>query len=180
MKSDAAPPARILIVDDDPGIREVISDFLVRHGFEADAVADGPALARALATKRPDLIVLDVMLPGEDGLSLCRKLAAAHGPPVIILSAMGDETDRIVGLELGADDYLPKPCNPRELLARIKAVLRRKEDGGLRNKVTATLEFSGWRLDLMSRELRSEDGTVVPLSSGEFALLRALVDPNGY
>ena len=89
---------------------------------------------------------------------------------------MGDETDRIVGLELGADDYLPKPCNPRELLARIKAVLRRKEDGGLRNKVTATLEFSGWRLDLLSRELRSEDGTVVPLSSGEFALLRALVE----
>ena len=176
MHSDSAPPARILIVDDDPGIREVISDFLVRHGFEADAVADGPALARALATKRPDLIVLDVMLPGEDGLSLCRKLAAAHGPPVIILSAMGDETDRIVGLELGADDYLPKPCNPRELLARIKAVLRRKEDGGLRNKVTATLEFSGWRLDLLSRELRSEDGTVVPLSSGEFALLRALVE----
>lgn len=176
MKSDAAPPAKILIVDDDPGIREVISDFLSRHGFEVDAVGDGPALGRALSSKRPDLIVLDVMLPGEDGLSLCRKLATANGPPVIILSAMGDETDRIVGLELGADDYLPKPCNPRELLARIKAVLRRKEENGGQSRVSATLEFSGWRLDLLARELMAQDGTVIPLSSGEFALLRALVE----
>lgn len=176
MRSESTPPARILIVDDDPGIREVITDFLMRHGFDADAVGDGPAMARALAARRPDLIVLDVMLPGEDGLSLCRKLAAAHGPPVIILSAMGDETDRIVGLELGADDYLPKPCNPRELLARIKAVLRRREDGASPNKVAAVLEFAGWRLDLLARELTAADGNVVPLSSGEFALLRALVE----
>ncbi len=168
--------AQILLVDDDPGICDVISEFLVRHGFGVDCAEDGPGLAKALAQKRPDLIVLDVMLPGEDGLTLCRKLAAADGPPVIILSAMGDDTDRIVGLELGADDYLPKPCNPRELLARIKAVLRRRSEPRTETALSAECEFSGWRLDLVRRELRSPDGVMVNLSSGEFSLLRALVE----
>ncbi len=167
---------QIVLVDDDPGIRDVISEFLEKHGFHVEAVPDGAGLGRALSRSKPDLVVLDVMLPGEDGLSLCRKLASADGPPVIILSAMGDDTDRIVGLELGADDYLSKPCNPRELLARIKAVLRRRNetrgDGGL----SAECEFSGWRLDLVKRELRSPDGVMVNLSAGEFSLLRALVE----
>ncbi len=168
--------ANILLVDDDPGIRDAITEFLSKNGYETDSVEDGVGLARALARKRPDLIVLDVMLPGEDGLSLCRKLADGDGPPVIILSAMGDDTDRIVGLELGADDYLPKPCNPRELLARIKAVLRRRSEAKTDAALTAECEFSGWRLDMVRRELRSPDGVMVNLSSGEFSLLRALVE----
>ncbi len=173
---DISPIARVLVVDDDPGIRDVISEFLIRHGFEVDGVADGAALGRSLAIRRPDIIVLDVMLPGEDGLSICRKLASADGPPVIILSAMGDDTDRIVGLELGADDYLPKPCNPRELLARIKAVLRRRNDARRDLGLNAECEFAGWRLDLVRRELKSPDGHLVTLSSGEFTLLRVMVE----
>ena len=119
----AQTSARIIVVDDDPGIRELVSDFLGKHGFDVDAAADSAGLSRALAVRPADLVVLDVMLPGEDGLQICRRLAGADGPAVIMLSAMGEETDRIVGLELGADDYLPKPCNPRELLARVRAVL---------------------------------------------------------
>ncbi len=119
--------ARIVVVDDDPGIRDVVYEFLGRHGFEVETAADAAGLNKALAAGPVDLVVLDVMLPGEDGLAICRRLAAAaNGPAVIMLSAMGEETDRIVGLELGADDYLPKPCNPRELLARVRAVLRRR------------------------------------------------------
>ncbi len=174
--ADPSTSAHVLLVDDDPGIRDVISEFLTRHGFSVTEAADGAGLGRALAAQRPDIIVLDVMLPGEDGLSLCRKLAAADGPPVIILSAMGDETDRIVGLELGADDYLPKPCNPRELLARIKAVLRRRSETRGQVSLSASCEFAGWRFDMVRRELRSPDNVVVNLSSGEFSLLRVFVE----
>ncbi len=106
------PAEHILVVDDDPGIRDVVSDFLTLHGYEVVTAADGKSMERALAAGRPDLVVLDVMLPGEDGLSICRRLSRPGGPGVIMLSAMGEETDRIVGLELGADDYLAKPCNP--------------------------------------------------------------------
>ena len=174
--ADPSTSAHVLLVDDDPGIRDVISEFLTRHGFSVTEAADGAGLGRALAAQRPDIIVLDVMLPGEDGLSLCRKLAAADGHPVIILSAMGDETDRIVGLELGADDYLPKPCNPRELLARIKAVLRRRSETRGQVSLSASCEFAGWRFDMVRRELRSPDNVVVNLSSGEFSLLRVFVE----
>jgi len=168
--------AHILLVDDDPGIRDVISEFLERHGFTVDVAADGPGLSRALSARRPDIIVLDVMLPGEDGLSLCRKLAGANGPPVIMLSAMGDDTDRIVGLELGADDYLAKPCNPRELLARIKAVLRRGGERPAPAGLSAICEFDGWRLDMVRRELLSPNNVLVNLSAGEFSLLRVFVE----
>jgi two-component system OmpR family response regulator len=169
--------ARIVVVDDDPGIRELVSDFLGRHGFEVETAADGAGLNRALNEKAADLVVLDVMLPGEDGLQICRRLSGDNGPPVIMLSAMGEETDRIVGLELGADDYLPKPCNPRELLARVRAVLRRRgEPRSNDGELGAQCEFAGWRLDLVRRELRSPDGVVVNLSGGEFSLLRALVE----
>ena len=159
--------ARILMVDDDPGIRDVVSDFLGRHGYQVVTAGDAAEMEQELERGPVDLIVLDVMLPGEDGLAICRRLAVAPSPPIIMLSAMGEDTDRIVGLELGADDYLAKPCNPRELLARVRAVLRRAEQ---------RCEFAGWRLDLVRRELRSPQGVVVNLSSGEFSLLRAFVE----
>ena len=171
-------PPRVLVVDDDPGIRELISEFLGRHGFTVDTAADGADMNRALLEGPADLIVLDVMMPGEDGLQICRRLAAMpDAPAIIMLSAMGDETDRIVGLELGADDYLPKPCNPRELLARIRAVLRRRGEVWAPDAALgAQCEFAGWRLDLVRRELKRRDGVVVNLSGGEFTLLRALVE----
>jgi len=172
------PGARVLIVDDDPGIRDVISDFLVRHGYRVESAANAREMEAALARAPADLVVLDVMMPGEDGLSVCRRLSSRPGGPgVIMLSAMGEETDRIVGLELGADDYLPKPCNPRELLARIRAVLRRRrEPGGDGDAAGSSRQFAGWRLDLVRRELRSPRGVMVNLSAGEFSLLRAFIE----
>ena len=169
--------ARILMVDDDAGIRDVVSDFLGRHGYRVETAADGQEMERALERGPVDLIVLDVMLPGEDGLAICRRLTSSDScPPIIMLSAMGEDTDRIVGLELGADDYLAKPCNPRELLARVRAVLRRAEQRSTSSALGAGCEFAGWRLDLVRRELRSPPGVVVNLSSGEFSLLRAFVE----
>ncbi|WP_397401175.1 response regulator [Phenylobacterium sp.] len=169
--------SRILMVDDDAGIRDVVSDFLGRHGYRVETAADGQEMQRALERGPVDLIVLDVMLPGEDGLAICRRLTSSDScPPIIMLSAMGEDTDRIVGLELGADDYLAKPCNPRELLARVRAVLRRAEQRSTGSALGAGCEFAGWRLDLVRRELRSPPGVVVNLSSGEFSLLRAFVE----
>ena len=173
----SAAGARILMVDDDPGIRDVVSDFLGRHGYKVETAGDAREMEQALERGPVDLIVLDVMLPGEDGLAICRRLTTADAaPPIIMLSAMGEDTDRIVGLELGADDYLAKPCNPRELLARVRAVLRRAEQRSTGAGVDAGCEFAGWRLDLVRRELRSAHGVVVNLSSGEFSLLRAFVE----
>src|ERR1700758_280531 len=143
-----AANVRILMVDDDPGIRDVVSDFLGKHGYRVQTAADGAEMEQALERGAVDLIVLDVMLPGEDGLAIGRRLAkGGGGPPIIMLSAMGEDTDRIVGLELGADDYLAKPCNPRELLARVRAVLRRAEQRSNNGSVGAGCEFAGWRLD---------------------------------
>jgi two-component system OmpR family response regulator len=169
---------KILVVDDDRGIRDVLAEFLGRHGYEVQTAADASEMDRALERGRPDLIVLDLMLPGENGLSICRRLAGPDQPPVVMLSAMGEDTDKIVGLELGADDYLAKPCNPRELLARIRAVLRRRGEARPSEPAAAgaALEFAGWRLDLLRRELRGSDGVSVGLSNGEFHLLRALAE----
>ncbi|MBB3890355.1 two-component system OmpR family response regulator [Phenylobacterium haematophilum] len=175
-QSGAGSSARILMVDDDPGIRDVVSDFLGRHGYQVETAGDSREMEQALERGPIDLIVLDVMLPGEDGLAICRRLAVGEGPPIIMLSAMGEDTDRIVGLELGADDYLSKPCNPRELLARVRAVLRRAELRGQASTASAGCEFAGWRFDLVRRELRSPQGVVVNLSSGEFSLLRTFVE----
>lgn len=173
----AAAGARILMVDDDPGIRDVVSDFLGRHGYKVETAADAREMDEALERGPVDLVVLDVMLPGEDGLAICRRLSVGEsGPPIIMLSAMGEDTDRIVGLEVGADDYISKPCNPRELLARVRAVLRRAEQRANPTPTSAGCEFAGWRLDLVRRELRSPQGVVVNLSSGEFSLLRAFVE----
>ncbi|MGQ2990745.1 MAG: response regulator [Brevundimonas sp.] len=169
--------ARILVVDDDPGIREVLCDYLGQHGYEATGAASAAEMDRALQASNIDLIVLDLMMPGEDGLSVVRRLGRA-GPPIVMLSAMGEDTDRIVGLELGADDYLAKPCNPRELLARVRAVLRRPREEAPGDAAPA-LTFAGWRLDLVRRELTRPDGGQVGLSGGEFSLLRALAERAG-
>jgi two-component system OmpR family response regulator len=172
---------RILIVDDDEGIRTLVASFLEKHGFAADA-AGGPTQMRSmLAANRYDLIVLDVMMPGEDGLSALRKLQAQGGPPVIMLSAVGTDIDRIVGLEMGAEDYLAKPCNPRELLARIRTVLRRRatiesEAPQAEAANQNLLAFAGWQVDLVARLLTDPQGRLVLLSDGEFRLLRAFIE----
>jgi two-component system, OmpR family, response regulator len=171
------PDTSILVVDDDPDLRKLIGDFLLGHGFRVAVAANAQAMREAIERQRPDLVILDVMMPGEDGLSAARRLTAENGPPVIMLSALGSDTDRIIGLEVGADDYLPKPCNPRELLARVRAVLRRRaapEPAG--TTPSARYEFAGWRLDLMRRELRDPAGTFINLSDGEFALLRTFIE----
>ncbi len=168
--------SRILMVDDDPGICDVVSEFLSQHGYEVRTAGNAREMDAALALVVPDLIILDVMLPGEDGLAICRRLSGNMAPPIIMLSAMAEDTDRIVGLELGADDYLPKPCNPRELLARVRAVLRRAAARGQDRGAGTGCEFAGWKLDLVRRELRTPDGVMVHLSSGEFALLRTFVE----
>jgi len=167
----------ILLVDDDPGIRALVAEFLTRHGYAVTVAADGAAMDRALA--RPgrnfDLIVLDLMMPGEPGLSIARRLAGPDAPAIIILSAMGDDSDRIVGLEMGADDYLAKPCNPRELLARIRAVLRRRA-ASVPAAAGRVAQFDGWHLDLLRRRLMSPDAALMSLSESEFLLLQAFVE----
>ena len=171
----------ILIVDDDAEIRSLLSEYLSRNGYRVSAVADGKAMWAAISPSKPDLIVLDVMLPGDDGLTLCRDLRARTSIPIIMLTARGEETDRIVGLEMGADDYLPKPFSPRELLARVKSVLRRSRSlpDNLEPERLRSIAFAGWTLDLAGRHLLSPDRIVVPLSGVEFKLLRVfLAHPN--
>ncbi len=176
--NNAVQAGHILVVDDDREIRDLLGRFLAKHGYRVTAAKDGKEMRRALADWHIDLVVLDLMLPGEDGLSLCRDLRARSQVPVIMLTMMGEETDRIIGLEMGADDYLPKPFNPRELLARMKAVLRRAQSAPSMpvTRGRSTLGFSGWRLDLGLRQLESPDGLIVDLSAGEFDLLVAFVE----
>ncbi|MEG8042509.1 response regulator [Sphingomonas sp. LR59] len=168
---------RLLIVDDDPGIRELTTAFLVGHGFVVDAVPNGSEMRAALARDRYDLVILDVMMPCEDGLSILRSLDRTTGPAVIMHSVIGQEVDRIIGLEMGADDYLAKPANPRELLARIRAVLRRGASTSaplVRSRVF--LRFSGWRVDPVARELLDPDEVLINLTDGEFRLLLTLIE----
>ncbi|THD60319.1 response regulator transcription factor [Phenylobacterium sp.] len=165
----------ILIVDDDEGLRASIAGYLSREGFAVSCVEDGQAMDQALDADRPDLVILDVMLPGEDGLSICRRLAAQHGPPVILLSAVSEEIDRVLGLEFGADDYLAKPCSPRELLARIRAVLRRSRAGGSSIPPAWRYQFGGCVLEAPRRTLNGPTGATSILSPAEMALLLALV-----
>lgn len=176
--------AHILIVDDHQEIRDLLVRFLMRHGFQATACRDGREMRRALESNRFDLVVLDLMLPGDDGLKLCRelRLPGSDNPsiPVIMLTAMSEDTDRIVGLEVGADDYLPKPFNPRELLARIRAVLRRT--AGSNADIVKTpheYRFSEWSLDLIRRELTSPSGAMVPITGAEYDLLLAFLERPG-
>jgi len=169
----------ILVVDDEQEIRELLARYLHQHGYQCSLAADGAAMERVLARSEIDLIVLDLMLPGEDGLALCRKLRGHSNLPVIMLTAMGDETDRIIGLEMGADDYIAKPFSPRELLARIKAVIRRANALPERHGVRATpnrLRFDQWLLDSNKRELIDAQGVTLSLSTAEFDLLSAFVE----
>ena len=167
----------ILVVDDDREIRTLLSDYLQKNGYRVTAVAEGKAMRRALDQTHVDLIVLDLMLPGEDGLKLCRDLRTQSQIPVLMLTALGEEIDRVLGLEVGADDYLPKPFNPRELLARIHAVLRRRpamEAPGAPAKDAQTVTFGPFEFDLALRRL-SKDGEQIALTTGEFSMLKALV-----
>ena len=168
----------VLIVDDDRELLRLLARFLERHGLRASTARDGREMRRALAGWRIDLVVLDLMLPGEDGLTLCRQLRATSDIPIIMLTAMGEETDRIIGLEMGADDYLPKPCSPRELLARIRSVLRRTRATAplQRPRPKRVLAFDGWTIDLARRRLESPQGLVVDLSPSEFELLAAFAE----
>ncbi|HQO29590.1 MAG TPA: response regulator [Accumulibacter sp.] len=179
------PPAdHVLIVDDDREIRQLLCDYLERQGLRATAVADGRQMLAALDKGRFDLVILDLMLPGEDGLTLCRNLRAQPASaqlPVLMLTARGDEMDRILGLEMGADDYLPKPFVPRELLARIRAILRRTRalPPNLRAAAAPRIRqfaFAGWRLDTASRQLLDGENVVVALSGAEYRLLLVLVE----
>jgi two-component system, OmpR family, response regulator len=168
----------LLIVDDDKELCALLSKFLTRHGYRVSVAHDGKAMTQLLEASRINLVILDLMLPGDDGLALCRRLRASSSLPIIMLTAMGEEVDRIIGLEMGADDYLPKVANPRELLARIRAVLRRSGtlDASPPADKNRILEFVGWRLDVVHRRLFSPTNALVPLRAGEFDLLLALAE----
>lgn len=171
----------ILIVDDDRDIRDLLSEYLQKQGYRASVAADGRAMRTVLARAEPDLIVLDLMLPGDDGLVLCREVRAQSDIPIIILTARGEEVDRIVGLEMGADDYLAKPFSPRELLARIKSILRRTRalPSNLKPDQARLLHFAGWTLEVATRNLLSPEGIAIALSGTDYKLLRIFLDhPN--
>ena len=169
----------ILIVDDHREIRELVGRVLSQEGFRFSAAADGKTMRRILADNRIDLILLDLMLPGEDGLSLCRAIRADSNTPIIMLTAKGEEVDRVIGLEMGADDYLPKPFGSRELIARIRAVLRRGRMDTLRAEAPSgpkQYQFDRWLLNTESRDLVGDGGVMVPLSTGEYELLLAMIE----
>jgi two-component system, OmpR family, response regulator len=171
----------VLVVDDDSEIRNLLREYLQKNGYRVTTAADGKGMWHALEHATPDILVLDLMLPGDDGLTLCRNLRARSSLPVIMLTARGEETDRIVGLEMGADDYLAKPFNPRELLARIKSVLRRTRalPENLQPEDARRIRFGGWTLDVAARHLIAPDGVVVALSGTEYKLLRTFLShPN--
>lgn len=178
IKEPLAQPFEVLVVDDDGEILSLVAKFLRSNGFRVHTARSGVEMGEALRNGAIDLIVLDLMLPGRSGLDLCRDLRRTSSIPVIMLTAKGEDTDRIVGLEVGADDYLPKPFNPRELLARINAVLRRvrSQDQQPFERSGRTLQFAGWRLDTLKRELTDPTGIVVDLSTGEYDLLLAFLE----
>jgi two-component system OmpR family response regulator len=164
----------LLIVDDDEELRGEMANYLTSHGYKVYEAADVPAMEAQLRLAPIQLVILDIMLPGEDGLSACRRLWDREGPPVLILSAMGEDVDRILGLELGADDYLAKPVNPRELLARIRAMLRRRS--GVRKSAVSSYAFAGFRLDMTRRQLKAPDGSLLLLTPGEYSLLSVFLE----
>lgn len=174
MNQNAA--VRLLLVDDERALREPLAEYLAKQGFEVTQASDAAKARALLLESAPDLVLLDIMMPGEDGLSLCRHLIESRNLPVIFLTARGEATDRIVGLEIGADDYVVKPFEPRELVARIRSVLRRASRPAATAGEDFHYEFEGWRLDPLKRKLTDPEGTVVPISSAEFRLLRAFLD----
>lgn len=167
-------PSTVVVVDDDAEIRELLKEYLDRHGYRTQLAEDGDALYALMRESTPELVILDIMMPGEDGLSLCRDLRRHNDVPIIMLTASADETDRILGLELGADDYLAKPFNPRELLARIKAVLRRARPATLES--ARVVRFGHWRLDRITRELIDGEGNRSTLSGSDYLLLGVFLD----
>jgi two-component system OmpR family response regulator len=172
-----AAEAHILVVDDDSQIRQLAAKLLREHGHRVSLARDGREMWHALDTAAIDLVILDIMLPGGNGLDLCRELRARTQLPIIMVTALGSDTDRIVGLEIGADDYLAKPFNPRELLARINAVLRRAQTStGAARRDGHLMTFDGWMLDTRRRELTNRDGIIVDLSTGESDLLVTFLD----
>ena len=173
--SDTAP-IRILLVDDEAALREPLAEYLSRQGLVVTEAASAAEARSLLREDTPDLVLLDIMMPGEDGLSLCRHLVEARAIPTIFLTARGEATDRIVGLEIGADDYVVKPFEPRELVARIRSVLRRAARGGQAATENELFEFEGWKLDPLKRRLIDTDGVVVAISSVEFRLLMAFLE----
>ena len=166
----------LLIVDDHREIRELLQRFFVQHNYRVSVAKDGKEMKQRLKDAQIDLIVLDLMLPGEDGLTLCRDLRVSSNIPIVMLTAMGDEMDKIIGLEMGADDYLAKPFNPRELLARIKAVFRRVNTLNTPVSDINQYHFAQWSIDVHKRELTDKEGVIVILSSAEFDLLRVFID----
>jgi two-component system OmpR family response regulator len=171
----------ILVVDDDAEIRDLLRAYFEKNNYRVTAVADGRGLRSALKVSLPDIVILDLMLPGEDGLALCRDLRTRSNVPIVMLTARGEETDRIVGLEMGADDYVAKPFHPRELLARVKSVLRRARSlpDNLQPERVKAFRFAGWTLDVATRTLTAPEGVLVDLSGTEFRLLRTFLDhPN--
>jgi len=171
-------PKRILAVDDDPSIREMVSDYFVKNEYEVTVAANGREMRETLATRTIDLVLLDVRLPGEDGFALAREIRVQSTVPIIMLTAQGEEIDRILGLELGADDYITKPFSPRELLARIRAVLRRHELAGgdrVAPDKTRSYRFAGWELNTGTRKLLSPKGQKVDLTNSEYSLLVTLL-----
>lgn len=170
----------ILVVDDDIPLRQQVQDYLTTNGCDVEGVGDAAGMDAALSRRSFDVVVLDVMMPGEDGLSVCRRLSSASSPAILIMSALGEDVDRIIGLEVGADDYLAKPCNPRELLARVRA-LHRRRDGtrGPVGKPRSGYRFAGYMLDSNNHRLRDPQGVTVMLTRGEFALLWAFLERPG-
>lgn len=171
----ALSDAQILIVEDDDEIARLVHGILVREGFRAETAGDAEAMRATMTRFAPDLIILDLMLPGEDGLSICRNLRARSGVPVLMLTAKSDDIDRIIGLEMGADDYLAKPFNPRELLARVRAILRRTR-GDVQTQANRRLAFEGFVMDLDARSLQGPMGDMIALTSAEFDLLACFAE----
>ena len=169
-------PVRLRLVDDEAALREPLAEYLSRQGFAVSQAVSAAQARSLLQTETPELVLLDIMMPGEDGLSLCRHLSEARAIPVILLTAKGEATDRIVGLEIGADDYLVKPFEPRELVARIRSVLRRAAKAAPPAAEEELFEFEGWRLDPLKRRLSDPGGALVSISSVEFRLLMAFVE----
>lgn len=171
-------PTSLLLVDDEPTLREPLAEYLIGQGFAVSEAESAAAARSHLVQNVPDLVLLDIMMPGEDGLSLCRHLVEARAIPVILLTARGEATDRIVGLEIGADDYVTKPFEPRELVARIRSVLRRvgKANTPHAGDDDAAYLFEGWTLDPLKRRLTDPEGAIVSISTAEFRLLRAFCD----
>lgn len=178
------PDGHVLVVDDDPALRRLLTEYLGDHGLQVTAVATGQGMRDLMAARGADLVVLDIRLPGEDGLSLAREIRRSSRVPIVLLTGVDEEADRVMGLELGADDYVTKPFSPRELLARIRAVLRRTQSGpvepvpagspvaGIENTLRA-YRFAGWELNLRTRRLHAPDGRKLDLTNGEFSLLAA-------